>query len=104
MIEASKTADLRMYSSTTGKTSSAYKHQQLKEATQAFEGLFLQQVMKTARETKLGEDLLGGSGVDTMQSMLDEKMSQIGAGGSGLGIGAALYKQFAQFVPGGDKS
>lgn len=104
MIEASKTADLRMYSTTTGTTSASFKQQQLKEATQAFEGLFLQQIMKTGREAKLGEDILGGSGVDTMQSMLDEKMTQIGAGSSGLGIGAALYKQFAQFVPGGDRS
>ncbi|MCT4579076.1 MULTISPECIES: rod-binding protein [Donghicola] len=103
MIDATKASDLRMYSATTNVTSASTKHQQLKEATQAFEALFMQQVMKTARETSLGEDLLGGSSVDTMQSLLDEKMTQIGASHTGLGIGAALYKQFAQFVPGGDK-
>lgn len=79
MIDATKASDLRMYSATTNVTSASTKHQQLKEATQAFEALFMQQVMKTARETSLGDDLLGGSAVDTMQSLLDEKMTQIGA-------------------------
>lgn len=102
MIEASKLADLRTYQAQQPRqaTSVEQKKEQLREATQAFEGLFLQQVMKTARETKLGEDLFGNSGVETMQGMLDEKLSQIGSQSSGLGIGAALYKQFVTHIPG----
>ena len=42
MIDATKASDLRMYSATTNVTSASTKHQQLKEATQAFEALFMQ--------------------------------------------------------------
>lgn len=76
------------------------KADELRQATDAFEGLFLQQIMKTAREASLGDDLMGGSGVETMQGMLDEKFSQLGAGKAGLGIGKALYQQFAPMVLG----
>lgn len=105
MMDAAKIADLRPI--TSGAAAPKQGHQgpntkahELRQACDAFEALFLQQIMKTGRATSFGDDLMSNSGVKTMQGMLDEKLTQIGSGRSGLGIGTAIYKQFASAVPG----
>ena len=67
----------------------------LRQAAEGFEALFLQQMMKTARSASLGEGILSSSGGDTMQSMLDQKLTETSAGRSNLGIASALYAQFS---------
>ena len=68
---------------------------ELRSAAEGFEALFLHQVIKSARNASLGEALGASSAMETAQSMLDTKLSDIGAGRAGLGLADAIYQQFA---------
>lgn len=70
----------------------------LRQAAEGFEALFLNTMLKTARQTKLGEDILGGKGVESMQAMLDTELAQMSAARSRLGIADAIERQFSGFV------
>lgn len=67
----------------------------LRNAAEGFEALFLHQVIKSSRNASLGEALGASSATETAQSMLDTKLSDIGAGRAGLGLADAIYQQFA---------
>lgn len=72
----------------------------LRTAVEGFEALFLNQILKTSRETSFGDSLFGSSGVETTQSLLDQKLTETGAGRSGLGLSEAIYRQFSSHLPG----
>lgn len=67
----------------------------LREAAQGFEALFLSQVLKSARNTSFGDSLVDSSANRTTQSLLDSKLTEIGAGRAGLGLSEAIYRQFS---------
>lgn len=71
------------------------RQQELQEATQAFEAIFLNQMMKTSRQSSLGNDLFASNAVDQAKTMLDEKRADALAASSNFGIAEALYNQFA---------
>ncbi len=67
---------------------------QLRQAAEGFEALFLDQLMKAARQNSLGEDLMGSSAVDSTRAMLDTEISRLASGRAGLGIADAVERQF----------
>ncbi|MCG7572164.1 rod-binding protein [Phaeobacter sp. CNT1-3] len=67
----------------------------MRQAAEGFEALFLQQMLKAGRAASLGDDLLGGSGVERMQSMLDQTLTENAANQAGLGLADAIVRQFA---------
>lgn len=67
----------------------------MRQAAEGFEALYLQQMLKAGREASLGDDLLGGSGVERMQSMLDQSLTENAANQAGLGLADAIVRQFA---------
>jgi flagellar protein FlgJ len=67
----------------------------LRQAAQGFEALFIQQMLKSARETSFDSELLGGHAVETSQSLLDQNLADIGAGRAGLGLADAIERQFS---------
>lgn len=69
--------------------------QNLREASEGFEALFLNQILKSARSTSLGPSLLNSSATDTAQSMLGSKLAEVSAGRAGLGLADAIYRQFS---------
>lgn len=69
--------------------------QNLREASEGFEALFVNQILKSARSTSLGPSLLDSSATDTAQSMLDSKLAEVSAGRAGLGLADAIYRQFS---------
>lgn len=71
------------------------KASELRQAAQGFEALFIQQMLKSARETSFESELLGGHAVETSQSLLDQKLADIGAGRAGLGLADAIERQFS---------
>lgn len=74
----------------------AMRHESnLREAAQGFEALFLSQVLKSARNTSFGDSLVDSSANRTTQSLLDSKLTEIGAGRAGLGLSEAIYQQFS---------
>lgn len=68
---------------------------ELMEAAQGFESLFLNQMMKTARQATLGEGLFESSGTETAQTMFDEAVTDTGAGRASLGLAEAIHRQLA---------
>jgi len=66
----------------------------LKQVSERFEALFINQILKQARSAKLADDLLGGEAVDTYTSMLDQERAEKLASNVNLGIAEALVAQF----------
>lgn len=70
----------------------------LKEAAEAFETIFLHQMMKASREASMQYDLLGSNGIEQSRAMLDEERAAALANSSSLGIAEGIYNQFAAHV------
>ena len=70
------------------------KRAQLAQAAQAFEAVFLRQMIGSMRQAKLGEDILGGQAADTFTEMSDAKLADGMAENSSFGIAEMLLKQF----------
>lgn len=67
--------------------------QAIKAAAKQFEGLFLQQVMKTMREASPQGGLMDSEQTKTYQSLLDQQMTASIAQGKGVGLADQLAKQ-----------
>lgn len=70
----------------------------MQQAAEGFEGLFLQQMMKAGRAASLGDDLMGGTGTERMEDMLDTTLTETASGRAGLGLADAIVRQFTPFV------
>lgn len=68
----------------------------LRAASQGFEALFLQQVLKSARAASLGEGLGESSALETTRSLLDMRLAEAGSARGGLGIAEAVFQQFSR--------
>ncbi|HKC03508.1 MAG TPA: rod-binding protein [Sphingomicrobium sp.] len=74
------------------------KHKQLVEAAQAFEAVFLRQMIGSMRQASLGEDVLGSSATDQFRSISDDRLADQMASTGGFGISRMLIKQFDKQV------
>ena len=73
-----------------GKTDDA----RLREASNEFEAIFIQQMLKTMRKTSLESDLIKKSeGEKIFRSMLDEQYARLSAKSGSLGLGEMIYQQ-----------
>lgn len=70
----------------------------LREAANGFEGLFLQQMLKTARQTSFGDDLFSSSAVEKTRDLFDMEITKAASQSSGLGISDAIYRQLSPLV------
>lgn len=70
------------------------KREQLKAAAQAFEAVFVRQMIGSMRQAKLGEDMLGGAATETFTEMSDAKLADSMAENGSFGIAEMLLKQF----------
>ncbi|MGS4946803.1 rod-binding protein [Meridianimarinicoccus sp. RP-17] len=84
----------------TGGDTTAEGPDRLRAAAQAFESVFLQELMKSGRAAQLGEDILGSSAADTHRSLLDMQLADSASRRTDFGIAQAVYDQFAGHVPG----
>ena len=66
----------------------------LKKAAQAFEAVFLRQMIGSMRQASLGEDLMGSSATEQFREMSDAKVADQMAATGSLGIAQLLLKQF----------
>ncbi len=71
----------------------------LRGVAEEFEAIFAQQMIKQARDSKLADDLFGGTGNETFKTMLDEEYARKMAHGSSLGIADALVQQLSPQKP-----
>lgn len=77
----------------------------VRKAAQQFEALFTQQMLKSMRSAKLGDDVMGGGQTEFYQDIFDQQMSVHLSSGKGLGLADLLVTQLrgnkaAASVPG----
>ena len=70
------------------------KREQLKQAANAFEAVFLRQMIGAMRQANLGEDLLGSSATDQFREMSDARVADDMAKSGGFGIARMLLARF----------
>lgn len=66
----------------------------LNAAAEQFEAIFIQTLLKQARQSKLADDILGSSAGDNYTEMLERERAKSMAENMNLGIAEALVKQF----------
>ena len=71
---------------------------ELREAAEAFEAIFINAFMKTARSASLGEDLMGSNAVSAARDMYETEITKLASSRAGLGIADAIERQFKSFV------
>src|SRR5574337_738700 len=70
---------------------------ELKKALTDFESLFINEMLKTMRETVVKGGLFhGGSGEEIYSSLFDEELSKVMASGQGIGLKTMLMKEFTR--------
>lgn len=71
------------------------KAEDIRKAAEGFEALFLATLLKGARAGLPGNDLTGGSAVNSATQMLDTQLAQLAGSRAGFGIAEAVARQFA---------
>lgn len=67
----------------------------LRSAAEEFESLFAKQLLEQSRQSKLADELFGGTGSETFRSMLDQEYARNLAQNTSLGIAEALVQQLS---------
>ena len=73
-------------------------NQDLEAVADQFESIFVFQMLKQARQSKLAEGIFSSEAQDTFNNMLDLEYSQILSKKNNFGIADALIKQFQSHV------
>ena len=82
------------YLKTIPNTKDISEDRKLRDAANDFEAIFVQQMLKTMRETSLDSNFIPKSeGEKYFRSMLDEHYSILAAKSGSLGLGEMIYKQ-----------
>lgn len=74
------------------------KDSDLEDVAKEFESLFVYQMLKQARQSKLADGIFSSEAQETFQNMLDIEYSQILSNKNNFGIANALIKQFQSHV------
>ena len=69
-------------------------NQDLRNVAEQFESIFVHQMLKQARQSRLAEGVFSSEAQDTFNNMLDVEYSQILSNKNNFGIAEALIKQF----------
>jgi flagellar protein FlgJ len=70
---------------------------ELREAAQAFEAIFLRQLLASARASDFGgDDIFSGQGLEQFEAMRDEHFAELSSTGKGgLGLARSIEEQLA---------
>ena len=82
----------------TNKPNSNKKLEELKEISNQFESIFINQILKQARQNKIENGLFDSEAINTFNSMIDEQYSEILSKKTNFGISEALFNQFKSQV------
>ena len=74
------------------------KNNDLEVVADQFESIFVFQMLKQARQSKLAEGIFSSEAQDTFNNMLDMEYSQILSNKNNFGIADALIKQFQSHI------
>lgn len=77
----------------------ASPREDLREAAQAFEAIFLRQLLSSARASDFGgNELFSGPGLEQFEAMRDEHFADIASTQGTFGLAEAIERQLAAFV------
>ena len=82
----------------TNKPETNNKLKELKEISNQFESIFINQILKQARQNKIENGLFDSEAINTFNSMIDEQYSEILSKKTNFGISDALFNQFKSQV------
>ena len=82
----------------TNKFDSSNKLKELKDISNLFESIFINQILKQARQNKIENGLFDSEAINTFNSMIDEQYSEILSKKTNFGISEALFNQFKSQV------
>ena len=82
----------------TNKLNSDKNLKELKEISNQFESIFINQILKQARKNKIENSLFDSEAINTFNSMIDEQYSEILSKKTNFGISEALFNQFKSQV------
>ena len=82
----------------TNKLNSDKNLKELKEISNQFESIFINQILKQARKNKIENGLFDSEAISTFNSMIDEQYSEILSKKTNFGISEALFNQFKSQV------
>ena len=71
---------------------------ELKEISNQFESIFINQILKQARKNKIENGLFDSEAISTFNTMIDEQYSDILSKKTNFGISEALFNQFKSQV------
>ncbi|TZG25105.1 rod-binding protein [Sphingomonas montanisoli] len=74
--------------------------EKLKAVAKQFEAVFLRQILSSARQSKLGDDIMGSDATDQFRDMQDARLADNMADKGVFGVADLLVKQFAARVGG----
>ncbi|WP_420605831.1 rod-binding protein [Novosphingopyxis sp.] len=77
-----------------GDSGKAQKKDDLRAAAEAFEAVFLRQMIRSMRSAGLADDIFGNQATDQFRDMQDAHMADAMAGSTDFGIAELLLKQF----------
>ena len=80
------------------KLDSIKKLKELKDISNQFESIFINQILKQARQNKIENGLFDSEAINTFNSMIDEQYSEILSKKTNFGISEALFNQFKSQV------
>ncbi len=80
------------------KINSDKKLKELKEISNQFESIFINQILKQARKNKIENGLFDSEAISTFNTMIDEQYSDILSKKTNFGISEALFNQFKSQV------
>ncbi len=78
--------------------SSQDKLEELKTVANQFESIFVNELLKQARKSKIADGLFDSQAEDTFNSMIDQEFSKVLSDKSNFGIAEALFEQFKNNV------
>ena len=75
------------------------EREQLKQAAQQFEAIFVRQMLAAARNTDFGgDDLFGGQADETFREMRDSQFAQMASESGALGLAKSIEAQLAHHL------
>ena len=80
--------------------SSNKKLKELEKIANQFEAIFVNQILKQARQGKIAEGILNSNAEETFNSLIDQEYSKVLSNKSNFGIAEALVDQFKFHVSG----
>lgn len=80
----------------TGGDANAQRQQELRQAAQAFEAVFIRQLLGSMRSAKLADDMFGSQATDQFRDMADSRLADTMSQRGTFGIAQMLEAQFTR--------